>query len=102
MRDYAGTMDVIAEVADPDGVIVELTRARWEHIIDGHPELASLQDEVMRAIADPTRRVTSLPWSGEAWFYLSSVGPSRWLKVVVLYESGRGRIITAFARRAFP
>jgi hypothetical protein len=98
----AAMMDVVAEASDPDGIVVELTRARWEHIVDGHPELGSLQNEVMRAIAEPTRRVTALPWPGEAWFYLSSVGPSRWLKVVVLYESGRGRVITAFPRRAFP
>jgi hypothetical protein len=39
---------------------------------------------------------------GEEWFYLRVLGPSRWLKVVVTYREGLGRIHTAFARRAFP
>jgi hypothetical protein len=36
------------------------------------------------------------------WFYAAGVGPSRWLKVVVVYEGQRGFIVTAHARRSFP
>ena len=40
---------------------------------------------------------------GEEWFYLSNAGPSRWLKVVVVYDSPvSGPIITAFPRRRKP
>jgi hypothetical protein len=38
----------------------------------------------------------------EEWFYLGGVGPSRWLKVVVLYERELGWVVTAFPRRSFP
>jgi hypothetical protein len=39
---------------------------------------------------------------GQEWFYLEAVGPSRFLKVVVAYDGGRGFIMTAFARRSMP
>jgi hypothetical protein len=39
----------------------------------------------------------------EEWLYLEGAGPSRWLKVVVVFDSeNRGRIITSFARRRKP
>lgn len=97
-------MAVLAEVVDPDGQRVQLTDERWQHILDerdGHPELAGYQAEVMRAVQSPDRRLPGRK-DNEAWFYLGSVGPSRWLKTVVAYEHGRGFITTAFARRSFP
>ena len=40
---------------------------------------------------------------GEEWFYAKAVGPSRWLKVVVVFDApDPGRIITAFPRRRKP
>ena len=94
---------IVASATDPDGRMVSLSRERWEHIIDGHPELVTLQTAVMAAVQLPARR--ALPtggWPGEEWCYGRDVGPARWLKVVVLYEQGNGRILTAFPRRAFP
>jgi hypothetical protein len=94
--------DVPATVVDPDGRTVELTEERWRHITDGHPELARLRDEVLGTIRTPSRRQPR-PTLGEEWFYREGVGPSRWLKVVVRYESiERGWIATAFARRRMP
>lgn len=93
-----------SEVLDPDGRPVTLSRARWEHIADrdsGHPEMTSLREEILRAVAGPDRRMRGHE-SNEEWFYRGNVGPSRWIKIVVIYEAGRGSIITAFPRRAFP
>ncbi len=39
---------------DPLGRTVHLTADRWEHIIDGHPEMGSLRGEVLRAIREPS------------------------------------------------
>jgi hypothetical protein len=89
-------------VVDPDGQAIDLTEERWAHITDGHPELTSFRGEVLATVREPDRRLAGRTL-GEAWFYKESVGPSRWLKVVVRYEStGRGWIITAFARRRTP
>jgi hypothetical protein len=82
---------------------VELTQERWEHIVDPrrHPELEPYRAQVLQALRAPDRRLPGRR-EGEEWFYLAGVGPSRWLKVVVAYEGGRGRVITAFARRSIP
>jgi hypothetical protein len=96
-------VSVLAEVLDPNGRRVELTAERWMHIIDRahHPELTDLQAEVMRAVYEPTEaRPGREP--DEVWFYLRGVGPSRWLKVVVVFGADRGYIITAFPRRRLP
>jgi hypothetical protein len=96
-------MTVLAAVIDPDGRRVELSDERWRHIIrsDGHPELAGLQSEMLRAVQAPDRRQTA-PRSNEEWFFLLEAGPSRWLQVVVAYEDDRGWIVTAFGRRKDP
>lgn len=94
-------MTILAEVLDPDGRRVELTVERWEHIIQGHPELVAHREAVLRAVTAPDRRLEGRK-QNEEWFYLADAGPSQWLKVVVAYAQRRGFITTAFARRSFP
>lgn len=90
---------LLATIVDPDARTVDLTADRWAHITEGHPELARYQSEMLEAVRMPSPR----PTLGEQWFYLENAGPSRWLKVVVRYESiDRGLIITAFGRRSMP
>jgi hypothetical protein len=92
--------DTSASVVDPDGRVVDLSEERWAHITDGHPELASCQQDVLDTVRAPTRRLPGRS-VGEQWYYREAVGPSRWLKVVVRYESmDRGWIVTA--RRRMP
>lgn len=96
-------MRILASVLDPDGRRVVLDTDGWDHIIrpDGHPEMAPLCDSILQAVAQPAAR---LPGNkpGQEWFYGAGVGPSRWVRVVVAYERGRGRIVTAFPRRSLP
>jgi hypothetical protein len=91
----------LATATDPDGFIVELTAERWQHILDGHPELGPFRHLVLRAVANPDRRIAGR-FADESWFYLTTDRPSRWLKVVVRYAGDRGTIATAFPRRSFP
>jgi hypothetical protein len=73
-----------------------------EDIIDGHPELAAHREDVLGAIEAPTETAPGRQ-PDEEWFYLVGVGPSRWLKVVVVFDSpSSGLIITAFPRRRKP
>jgi hypothetical protein len=93
---------ILATVVDADGRRVDLFEGRWAHIVDGHPELEPYQNEVVETVRTPSRRKSGHEL-GEEWFYREGVGPSRWLKVVVRYEtSDRGWIVTAFARRSMP
>jgi hypothetical protein len=87
---------------DPLGRTVQLTADRWEHIIEGHPEMASLQSQVLQAVQEPSEIVHS-PRAGEDWYYLQDAGPSRWLKVVAAFdENSDGSGLTAFPRRRKP
>jgi hypothetical protein len=81
---------------------VLLTTERWQHIVGGHPELAAYENSVLHAVEAPTEALPGRE-PDEEWLYLRDAGPSRWLKVVVLFESSTsGRIITAFPRRRKP
>jgi hypothetical protein len=73
----------------------------WRYLLEGHPELGLLQQIVMEAVRAPDWRLRGR-WADEEWFYLATNWPSRWLKVVVRYEAGKGRIVTAFPRRSLP
>jgi hypothetical protein len=89
-------------ITDPRGREVLLTAERWRHIVAAHPELAPYEETILRAVAAPTEALPGRE-PDEEWFYLGDAGPSRWLKVVVLFDSqSRGRIITAFPRRRKP
>jgi hypothetical protein len=70
---------------DPLGRTVHLTDDRWEHIIDGHPYMATSQADVLRAVAAPTEHIVE-PRPGQDCFYLADAGPSRRLKVVVAFD----------------
>jgi hypothetical protein len=60
---------------DPLGRTVHLSADRWEHIIDGHPEMGSLHAEVLKAIREPSELLHS-PRVGEDWYYLQGADPS--------------------------
>jgi hypothetical protein len=94
-------MATVAKNLDVDGRLVELSDERWAHIISGHPELASHLLAIMDATRRPSHRLSGRR-QGEEWFYIEGSGPSRFLKVVVAYDGGRGFIVTAFARRSMP
>jgi hypothetical protein len=89
-------------IRDPRGRDVLFTAERWEHIADGYPELEAHEEDIVRAVESPTETAPGRE-PDEEWFYLADAGPSRWLKVVVVFEgSASGRIITAFPRRRKP
>ncbi len=89
------------ETVDPDGRRVVLTFERWRHIVWRHAELADDLVGVLAAVAEPQERLSGGS-TLEEWYYRREIGPSRWVKVVVHYEEGEGRIVTAFPRRLFP
>ncbi len=89
------------ETVDLEGRRVVLTFATWRHIVDEHGELEAHRTAVLAAVSNPDRRTTGRSPS-EEWCYGVTARPSRWIKVVVHFESGEGRIVTAFPRRRFP
>ncbi|MGC9221103.1 MAG: hypothetical protein ACP5H2_07110 [Solirubrobacteraceae bacterium] len=81
------------------------TAERWAHVVhpDSHPEMAEHQGDVLRAIQQPTERLSGQV-DGEVWFLLEDAGPGpgRWLHVVVSYEAHRAFVVTAFPPRRLP
>lgn len=95
-------MDRPETIRDRQGREVLLSPERWQHIIGGHPEIEACATDIRRAVEAPTAVIAG-PEPDEEWLYLEGAGPSRWLKVVVVFDSAdQGRIITSFARRRKP
>jgi hypothetical protein len=90
------------KLRDRQGREVLLSPERWRHIVSAHPEIEACEKEIRRAVESPTAALAGRE-PDEEWLYLEGAGPSRWLKVVVVFDSeDRGRIITSFARRRKP
>ena len=87
--------------SDCDGRRVVLRAERRKHILDDHDELADGLDRILAGLPSPSFRRRGR-WPDEEWFYLEGFGPTRYVKVVVHYEQGEGRIVTVFPSRAFP
>jgi hypothetical protein len=82
---------------------VTLDAGRLRHITAAHPELdrPELTALLIEAVEEP-HEVHYGHGPGEEWLYVRG-GPSRWVKVVVVFPAdGPGRIITAFPRRKKP
>jgi hypothetical protein len=95
-------MDRPEKFRDRQGREVLLSPERWQHIISGHPEIEVYVTDIRRAVEAPTAVIAGRE-PDEEWLYLEGAGPSRWLKVVVVFDSAdQGRIITSFARRRKP
>jgi hypothetical protein len=95
-------VDEPEKIQDREGREVLLSPERWQHIIRGHPEIEACMTDIRRAVEAPTAVMAGRE-PDEEWLYLEGAGPSRWLKVVVVFDSAdQGRIITSFARRRKP
>jgi hypothetical protein len=92
---------MLAATIDARGRRVELSEERWRHIVQQHPRMARYIRSVMAAVRDADRILPG-DVATEEFFYLEGEGPARWLKVVVHYEGGNGRIVTAFPRSSVP
>ena len=90
-----------SETVDPDARRVVLDVAGWRHIIDEHRELEPHREAVLATVAAPDRRGSD-PRLGRERYWRRGLGPSRWLMVVVDFESVPARIVTAYGNRKDP
>lgn len=88
--------DLIATMTDPKGRTVWLTQERWEHILEGHPELARHLEGLKRCVELAENRTRgNYPDVEKLW--ARNIGPAKWFTVVVRYEGRIGTIRTAIA-----
>jgi hypothetical protein len=85
----------LKKVVSINNVIIRLTSERWKHIIDHHPEMEYLQDEILHTVRNP-----DMVYEGERGEYLAvrKVGKGKFIVVVYREETSQndGFIITAF------
>jgi hypothetical protein len=92
---------VLATTVDPAGRRVVLDETEWEHIVEAHGEMVRFFDEIIGTVARPDF-VTPDPILPRMRYWRHSIGPSRWLRVVVDFETEPLRIVTAFPNRRDP
>jgi hypothetical protein len=86
--------DLIATITDAQGRTVWLTQEGWDHILDGHPELATHLAGVKKCIERADDRTRgNFPDVEKHW--IRNLGPAKWLTVVVRYEGRIGTVKTA-------
>ena len=86
---------------DPWGRQVLLTEARWEHVLNEHPEMKGHDFEVLVTVPAPD---AITPGRFGRWCYWATRrGVSKWIFVVVDWRLGQEPyVVTAFARRKGP
>lgn len=93
---------VLATITDQEGRDMVLLRRIWEgKIMANRPELTRHLAEVLATVAAPDHREPD-PRRDRSRCFRRTVGPSRWLLVIVSYEQKPARIITAMAHRRDP
>jgi len=91
---------VIAEARNPEGHLVQLHRAAWEHVLHQHVEMGDYLAETMSAISSPDGREPDLRAGRERYFRRG--GPLRWIRVVTELSGPVDRIVTAFPQSNDP
>lgn len=72
-----------------------LSANRWQHILDGHPEMEGLELAVMRVV-DNADMDGAGNFPGTRKLAKRDVGPARWLVAIVQYDGPQGQVITAY------
>lgn len=87
------------EIINISGRKIRLTRERWKHITQEHPEVASYINCFTDVLSFPTKIITYEYDDTVRYYYKyfkeRSV-PSKYLLVIVKYLNGEGFIITAY------
>jgi hypothetical protein len=91
---------IIAEVRNPEGHLVELNKAAWEHVLRQHVEMKDYLAETMSAISSPDAREPDLRAGRERYFRRG--GPLRWIRVVTELSGTVDRVVTAFPQSNDP
>ncbi|HEY1833131.1 MAG TPA: hypothetical protein VGG08_01745 [Solirubrobacteraceae bacterium] len=91
---------VIAEARNPEGHLVQLDQAAWQHVLDQHVEMKDYLEETMAAISSPDGREPDLRARRERYFRRG--GPLRWIRVVTELSGLADRVVTAFPQSNDP
>lgn len=92
--------DIIAEARNPEGHLVQLDQAAWDHVLEEHVEMKDYLAETMAAITAPDDREPDVRAGRERFFRRG--GPLRWIRVVTELSGNVDRVVTAFPQSNDP
>lgn len=79
-------------------VPVRLTDERWNHILEGHPELVNNKTDVLKVVSNP-----QCIFEGKSGELIGTreIKPGKWLVVVYKELGSDGFIVTAYSTSRF-
>ena len=89
----------IFEVKDKSGRKIHLSKERWSHISQEHPEAADYFEEIKETIANPDK-ITAYSQDEDIKYYFKYFkgrqSAAKFLLVIVKYLNGHAFIVTAY------
>lgn len=92
--------DIIAEARNPEGHLVQLDQASWDHVLEQHVEMSDYLAATMAAIRTPDDREPDVRAGRERYFRRG--GPMRWIRVITELSGSADRVVTAFPQSNDP
>ncbi|MCW3018366.1 MAG: hypothetical protein JWN10_674 [Solirubrobacterales bacterium] len=92
--------NIIAAAHNPEGHLVQLDQAAWDHVLEEHVEMKDYLAEIMAAITAPDDREPDARAGRERYFRRG--GPLRWIRVVTQLSGTADRVVTAFPQSNDP
>ncbi len=95
-------MDNIFEIEDKLRRKVHLSKERWRHINQDHPEIANYIEEIKETLQKPDK-ITTFSFDEDIRYYYKyfkrKASSAKYLLAVVKYLNGEGYIITSYFAR---
>jgi|SRR3989344_4296169 len=87
------------ELKDKSGRKIYLSKERWKHINQEHPEISPYLDELKEALENPLAITTYPLEEGIRYYYQylkERTRPEKYLLIIVKYLNGDGFVITSY------
>lgn len=96
-------MPHIFQTTDKSGRKIHLSKERWTHINQEHPEVSDYIEEIQETLKNPTK-IEEVDYDKDVRYfyryYKNIESPAKNLLVIVKYLNGEGFIITAYLVRS--
>ena len=95
----------VFDIEDQSGRKIHLSKERWRHINEEHPEIAAYLEALKDTLVNPLRIITyTLDDTVHYYhrYYKERASPAKYLIVIVKYLNHHGFIITAYFVRTLP
>jgi hypothetical protein len=92
--------EIVAQARNPEGHVVQLDQAAWDHVLEVHVEMRDYLAETMTAITASDAREPDARAGRERYYRRG--GPLLWIRVVTELSGRADRVVTAFPQSNYP